>query len=72
MKYCKVCGEEIPEGRVKALPNAETCVEHSGAKKKKGFVVISSKTTYSELDIVDDNTYKMLKKLDRDGWHACN
>lgn len=72
MKYCVVCGEEIPEGRIKVLPNAETCVKHSGVEKKKGFVVISGKTTYSELDIVDDNTYKTLSKLDRKGWNAIN
>lgn len=72
MKYCIVCGEVIPEGRVKALPNVETCVEHSEAKKKKGFVVISGKTTYSELDIVEDSTFKVLDKLDRKGWHAVN
>lgn len=72
MKFCKVCGEEIIEGRIKALPNTETCVEHSVAKKKKGFNVISSKTTYSELDIVDDDVFKVLDKLDRKGWHACN
>lgn len=72
MKYCKICGEEIPEGRIKALPNVDTCVEHSGAKKKKGFVVISSKTTYTELDIVEEGTFKVLDKLDRKGWYACN
>lgn len=65
MKYCKVCGEVIPEGRVKALPNATTCVEHSEAKKKLGFSVITGKTTYSELDIVDEKQYKNLKSLDR-------
>ncbi len=29
MKNCKVCGIEIPAGRLKALPTATTCVEHS-------------------------------------------
>ena len=60
MKYCKICGEEIPEGRIKALPNAETCVEHSGSKKKKGFVVISGENI--KLDIVEDDTFKVLTK----------
>lgn len=69
MKYCIICGEVIPDGRVKAIPNVET---HSDAKRKKGFSVISSKTTYSELDIVDEKTFKKLKKLDRNGWHATN
>ena len=65
MKYCIVCNEPIPDGRVKALPNVETCVEHSEAKKKLGFSVITSKTTYSELDIVDEKTYNELNRLDR-------
>lgn len=33
MKNCKVCGQEIPAGRVKALPNTTTCVQHSNADK---------------------------------------
>lgn len=65
MKYCIICNEPIPEGRVKALPSVTTCVEHSEAKKKLGFAVITSKTTYSELDIVDEKMYKELKSLDR-------
>jgi len=65
MKYCVVCNEEIPEGRLKSLPNVDTCVEHSNVKKKLGFSVITGKTTYSELDIVDEKLYKKLKSLDR-------
>jgi hypothetical protein len=65
MKYCIICNALIPEGRIKALPNVQTCVEHSNAKKKLGFSVITSKTTYSELDIVDEAQYKYLKSLDR-------
>ena len=54
MKYCKVCCEEIPEGRVKALPNVETCVEHSGAKKKKGLeTLIDGEYAYIDLEIAN-------------------
>jgi len=31
---CKVCAVPIPEGRLEALPNAETCVKHSDEKKR--------------------------------------
>jgi hypothetical protein len=65
MKYCKICGEAIPEGRIKALPNTETCVEHSDVNKKLGFAVITGKDTYTELDIVEPDTYEELKKLER-------
>ena len=30
-RKCTVCNLIIPEGRLKALPNARTCVEHSTA-----------------------------------------
>ena len=72
MKYCKICGEVIPEGRVKALPNATTCVHCSNTGKKRGFSVITGKTTYSELDIVDENQYKKLTELDRKKFSAIN
>ena len=26
---CKVCNELIPEGRLEAIPNVQTCVKHS-------------------------------------------
>jgi hypothetical protein len=28
-RKCIVCSEDIPEGRVKILPNTKTCVNHS-------------------------------------------
>lgn len=28
---CEVCGEEIPEGRLRARPAARTCIAHAGA-----------------------------------------
>lgn len=39
MKNCIKCGSEIPEGRLKALPNAKTCVNCS-SMQKKGVVTI--------------------------------
>lgn len=69
MKYCTICNKPIPEGRVKALPNTTTCVECSDVGRKRGFSVITGKDTYTELDIVDESTYKNLKRLD---FHRCN
>ena len=59
---CKHCGKEIPEGRIKALPKTETCVDCSNVGKKLGFQVVTGKTTYTELDIVDEKTYKDLTR----------
>lgn len=38
-KYCKVCGIQIPELRLKALPNTVTCVKHSTTKPLLGMNV---------------------------------
>jgi len=65
MKYCRVCGEVIPEGRLKVLPNAVTCVNHSNVEKKLGFQVVTGKDTYTELNIVDAETFQKLSALER-------
>ena len=49
---CIVCGNEIPEQRLKILPHTKTCVNCSQAERVAGFPVITGKTTYSELQIV--------------------
>ena len=63
--YCITCGAEIPEGRLNAIPGCMTCVNCSIVGKKKGFRVISSKTTYHELDIVDEEMFKILTAYER-------
>lgn len=64
-KFCRVCGIEISEGRLKALPDTNTCTEHSRAEKKLGFRIITGKNTYSELDIVDAKSFNTLNQYDR-------
>ena len=34
LEDCEVCGEEIPEGRRRALPGARTCVSCQAARDK--------------------------------------
>ena len=63
MKKCRKCGEEIPEARLKALPNTETCVNCSGVQKKAGFPMVTGKTEYTDLQIVDRSTYERLMQL---------
>ena len=62
---CMICGKPIPEGRLKAIPGAMTCVDCSIVQKKKGFRVISSKTTYHELEIVEEEMFKILTAYER-------
>ena len=62
IKTCKVCGNEIPEGRLKVLPNTEVCVNCSTAEKVCGFRVISGKTCYHEMQLVTQDKWKELTR----------
>jgi len=42
-RICKKCGIDISEGRLKALPETQTCVDCSKTNRKKGFKVITGK-----------------------------
>ena len=63
MKNCIVCGKEIPEARIKALPDAKTCVEHSNAGRVAGYQVITGKDTYTELEITSQERVDELYDL---------
>lgn len=72
-KNCSICGNPIPEGRLKALPNAKTCVVCSNTDKVCGHNMITGKNTYSELQIVDAETSKKLRSLEgRTGYGVSN
>ena len=65
---CIKCNNEIPELRLKALPTAKTCIACSQTNRVAGFPIISSKTTYSELQIVSQETADTLyAKQERKG-----
>jgi hypothetical protein len=53
IKYCIVCNEKIPAGRLKALPSARTCISHSNTFKYAGRMVIHHKTG-NEIEIYKD------------------
>lgn len=70
---CINCGNEIPEQRLKAVPNAKTCVKCTQTEKVAGFRIISGKTEYSDLQIVDQETAKKLNRLQgREGYGVGN
>ena len=56
IKYCIVCGKEIPIERSKVLPDITTCVEHSDTKKKSGLKIVADDVTYTDLEI--DKIYR--------------
>jgi hypothetical protein len=61
-RFCINCNKEIPEGRLKALPDTDTCVDCSDVDKVRGFRIISGKTTYTELQLVDEKKFKELTR----------
>ena len=63
-KDCVKCGKPIPEGRLKALKGkTDTCTECSTTGKVAGHAMITGKTEYSALQIVDQETAEKLKNI---------
>lgn len=62
-RKCTNCDQLIPEARLKALPSARTCVVCSTTGKVAGHAMISGKTEYSALQIVDAETSARLSEL---------
>jgi len=68
MLKCVICEEEIPELRIKALPKVKTCINCSSTERVAGFPLITSKTSYSELQIVSQEiAQELYAKQDRKG-----
>ena len=65
-RFCKVCGEEINPLRVKALPSAVTCVEHSNTSAKRGRILTLGEGdhTYNEIEILDEETYRYVTAIE--------
>lgn len=63
MKNCISCENEIPAGRLKALPSTQTCTDCSTTGRVGGHTVISGKNTYSELEILPWETAAILNSL---------
>lgn len=63
MRHCSSCQAKIPEGRLKLLPNTRTCVNCSSVEAVSCYTVITGKTEYSQIEIVDQETAKRMKRL---------
>lgn len=70
MKKCTVCGVEIPEGRLKILPNTKTCVNHSQASRYVGNIVSQGDAeageAFQEFDILRSESDVRALELYRD------
>lgn len=65
MKNCKVCNQQIPAGRLKALPGTDVCTEHSNASSYRANIVNygqSEDDSYQEVEIIRDR--KLADELD--------
>jgi hypothetical protein len=67
---CSKCQNEIHPGRLKALPDAKTCVDCSTTARWYVRSIISGKTTYCETEIIKNpETAEIMKAMDRRvGW----
>jgi hypothetical protein len=61
-KYCRVCGTEIPIGRVK-LGYSTSCVNHSSAERYTAFIAADQKTDYETHIVRDPEVAKKMAKL---------
>lgn len=70
---CIHCNNEIPPKRIEILPHTKTCVECSTTQRVSGHTVISGKTEYSEIQIVDQETADRLYQMQsRKGFGVAN
>lgn len=61
-RFCRVCGEEIHPLRLKVLPTAVTCVEHSttGQKRARTLSLGQGDHNYNEIEILEEETYRQV------------
>jgi hypothetical protein len=60
---CVKCFNPISEGRIRALPTAKTCVTCSDTARIGCHTVITGKNTYSEIQLVDQETSANLYRM---------
>ena len=71
---CIKCKQEIPEGRLKALPGATTCVNCSSSKMKRSVTITGGEgeDTYNDIIILEADEYEKIygKDVTRDGFES--
>ena len=69
---CTKCHEDIQPGRLKALPNAKTCVKCSTTTAWYVRNVVAGKTEYMETEIIKDpKAAEVLREMDlKVGWDS--
>lgn len=65
-RNCSVCGQPIPEERLEALPNTQTCTAHSNAQAYRGFMIpTASKGCAPELSFIPQNNPEAQRLAER-------
>ena len=66
IKLCVSCDSEIPEGRLKALPNTKVCVDCSTVKPKRAVTIVGGEgeDTYNDIIIMNEKEYQEYVKDD--------
>tara|TARA_R110000787_G_scaffold264550_1_gene370463 strand:+ start:76 stop:297 length:222 start_codon:yes stop_codon:yes gene_type:complete len=64
MELCIKCSDEIPAGRLKALPDTKVCISCSTAGRKKAITITGGKgeDTYNDIVLVSEEDYKEYTK----------
>lgn len=64
---CSKCKEEIPEGRLKALPGTTVCVSCSNSKMKRAITITGGERedTFNDLIILEADEYEYLFGKDK-------
>ena len=63
---CIKCGEIIPEGRLKALPGAKTCVNCSGTKKKGTVTVMKGEGDHTWIETIHLDHAEYVKYMEEE------
>lgn len=60
---CIKCGEDIPQGRLKVLPNTKVCVNCSATGTYKGVTTSNGEGdhNWNEIQILTDEQYRKIK-----------
>ena len=68
MKYCKSCGNQIPEGRLKALPSAVHCVPCAEGRVPKKMAITQliggEEHGYTDIQIVEETMLDTVQQRD--------
>lgn len=68
LKYCKVCGNQIPQARVAIMPTAKMCVPCADGRvpRKLAITTVNGEGdhTWNDIQIVEETQLEMVEQRD--------